>query len=149
YKADAIPSVSRDGAQINVIIGDAYGVESPVRSESKTLYVELKLDADTALALPEAEELAAFVVSGDVDIEGARVEPGHLAVLEPGDATLHSATESHIMLVGGDRLEGERIVWWNFVSSSRERLEKAKDDWRSGRFDMVPGETDFIPLPDT
>jgi redox-sensitive bicupin YhaK (pirin superfamily) len=101
------------------------------------------------VAIPEAEELAVYVVEGNVAINGECVGAGVLAVLEnstSGSVTAESA--ARIMFAGGDTLEGKRYIWWNFVSSSRERIEQAKKDWRERRFDAVPGETDFIPLPE-
>ena len=96
-----------------------------------------------------AEELAVYVVEGSVAINEEFVDAGVLAVLESGASGRVAAdTQARIMFAGGDALTGERIIWWNFVSSSRERLERAKEDWREKRFDAVPGETDFIPLPE-
>ncbi len=148
YTEDAIPSLTVDGAEVTVIIGSAYGVTSPVRTESETLYIEVRLGAGMSLELPATEELAVYVIDGDVSIDDQGLAPAELAVLEDNAAASITATSAaHVMLCGGARLEGERIVWWNFVSSSRERLEQAKRDWNEGRFDPVPGETDFIPLP--
>lgn len=150
YAADGIPSVSREGAEIRVVIGTAYGVRSPVTTASETLYVETLLEAGASLQLPEAEELAVYVVDGSIDIAGQSVAAGVLAVLARGASAKVTANSSaHLMICGGAALEGDRIVWWNFVSSSRERIEQAKRDWREGRFGEVPGETDFIPLPET
>ena len=149
YSSDAIPSVERDGASIRVVIGEAYEARSPVRTESETLYVEIKLDSSATLELPAAEELGIFVVEGDVTVGGNRLAPGGLTVLRRNAvATLSAASQAHVMVCGGASLEGERIVWWNFVSSSRERIEQAKRDWREKRFPDVPGEDDFIPLPE-
>lgn len=149
YSADAIPSLSRDGADIRVVIGSAYGKSSPVQTASDTLYVEAILEPGSSLELPVAEELAVYVVDGSIDLGGLSVSSGTLAVLADGaSGAIAAAAASHVMICGGDTLEGDRIVWWNFVSSSRERLEQAKRDWRDGRFGDVPGETDFIPLPE-
>jgi len=149
YAADSIPSVSRDGVEIRVVIGTAYGKNSPVRTASETLYVEAKLQAGSSLQLPTAEELAVYVVDGSIEVGGQSVTAGVLAVLANGvSARIEAQGGAHVMICGGDTLEGDRIIWWNFVSSTRERLEQAKRDWRDGRFDAVPGETDFIPLPD-
>ena len=150
YAAEDIPSHSEDGAEICVIIGSAYGKTSPVQTNSETLYVELKLDAGTTLPLPTAEELGVYVVEGEASIDGELLTPCEMAVLEDNaTASIEAKSAAHVMLCGGARLEGDRIVWWNFVSSSRERLEQAKRDWNEGRFEAVPGETDFIPLPYT
>lgn len=148
YAASDIPSLTREGAQISVIIGTAFGATSPVRTESETLYVELKLEAGATLQLPASEELGVYVVAGDVVVDGQALQPLELAVLEDNaSASISATTAAHVMLCGGATIAGERIVWWNFVSSSRERLEQAKRDWNEGRFDAVPGEADFIPLP--
>jgi redox-sensitive bicupin YhaK (pirin superfamily) len=150
YPADAIPAVESDGASLRVVIGSAYGATSPVTSESEIVYVEARLAAGTELELPETDELAVFVVEGDCTVGGETAPPGTLAVLADGtSAKLRAATDTHLMLCGGGTLEGPRIVWWNLVNSSRERIEQAKRDWREGRFPPVPGETDFIPLPDS
>lgn len=147
YAAGDIPAVNRDRAEIRVIIGSAFGVSSPVKTESEMLYIEAKLDGGATLELPTAEELAVFVVDGDVAVDGQTVAPGALAVVHTDSKALSAGTDAHLVLCGGDALEGDRIVWWNFVSSSRERLQQAKGDWLERRFDAVPGESDFIPLP--
>ena len=149
YTAESIPKVSRDGADITVVIGSAYGETSPVQTASETLYVEVKLEAGASLELPSAEELGIYVIEGSIRIAGTTVSAGVLAVLADEHAAEIAAEEgAHVMLAGGATLEGERTIWWNFVSSSRERLEQAKRDWRDGKFPEVPGETDFIPLPE-
>jgi redox-sensitive bicupin YhaK (pirin superfamily) len=149
YAADAIPAVTLPGAEIRVVIGSAYGQTSPVRTASETLYVEARMDAGATLDLPRAEELAVYVIDGELGIDGQAVGAGVLAVLVNGStASIKAESPAHAMICGGATLEGKRTVWWNFVSSSRERLEQAKRDWRDGKFDEVPGETDFIPLPE-
>ena len=149
YPAGGIPSVVRDGVEIRVVIGSAYGETSPVKTASETLYVELLFAAGSSLELPKAQELAIYVVDGSIELDGQTVGAGILAVLVNGAApTVKAAGKVHVMLCGGDTLEGDRIVWWNFVSSSRERLEQAKREWLDGKFDEVPGEIDFIPLPE-
>jgi redox-sensitive bicupin YhaK (pirin superfamily) len=149
YSAEAIPSLSRDGVGIRVVIGNAYGECSPVQTASDTLYIEAIFSPGASLDLPVTEELAVYVVDGSIELGGHSVTAGILAVLVDGaTATIKSAGDAHVMICGGATLEGERILWWNFVSSSRERLDQAKRDWRDGKFGEVPGETDFIPLPD-
>ena len=148
YSADGIPRVRRDGAEITIVIGSAYGESSPVETASETLYVEARLDSGASLELPLAEEVAVYVVAGEIELDGQIVKEGVLAILADGaTARISAQSQAHVMICGGDRLEGDRIIWWNFVSSSRERLEQAKRDWNEGRFAAVPGETDFIPLP--
>jgi hypothetical protein len=149
YPADDIPAVQLDGAEARIVIGSAYGASSPVQTESETLYVDLQINSGAAVDLPRTEELAVFVVDGDIRIDGQTISAGSLAVLvNDSTATLEASCRSHVMLCGGATLPGERILWWNFVSSSRERMQQAKADWRDGRFDQVPGESDLIPLPD-
>ena len=149
YPADAIPIVDAEGVEARVVIGSAYGVTSPVRTLSETLYVAVDLEPGQAIDIPDAKEIGVYVVDGTVAVGDQFVESGSLAVLQ-SDArgVVRAESASKIMFFGGAALEGERTVWWNFVSSSKERLEQAKQDWRGGRFDPVPGETDFIPLPD-
>lgn len=149
YAADGIPTVSLDGAEIRVVIGAAYGQVSPVQTASETVYVEARMDAGVTLELPRADELAVYVIEGELGIDGQTVGAGVMAVLVNGSTTSITAESAlHAMICGGATLEGKRTVWWNFVSSSRERLEQAKRDWRDGKFGDVPGETDFIPLPE-
>ena len=149
YAADSIPKLRRDGVDITVVIGSAYGETSPVQTASETLYVEARLDAGAALELPAAEELGIYVIDGSIGIAGKAVSSGVLAVLANGSSgTITTQAAAHVMICGGATLAGKRTIWWNFVSSSRERLEQAKRDWRDGRFAGVPGETDFIPLPE-
>ena len=148
YPAEDIPAVSVDGVQICVVLGSAFGISSPVSTRSETLYVEAVLEPGQSVAIPEAEELAVYVVEGSVAINREIVEAGVLAVLHDGArGTVTAESVARVMFAGGDTLEGERFIWWNFVSSSRERIEQAKKDWREQSFDSVPGETDFVPLP--
>ncbi len=149
YPATDIPAVNADGAQVRVILGSAFGVSSPVSTHSETLYVEAVLARGQSVAIPEAEELAVYVVEGSVAINREFVDAGVLAVLKSGaSGTVTAEAAARIMFAGGDALEGERFIWWNFVSSSRENIEQARQDWREQRFDAVPGETDYIPLPE-
>ncbi len=147
--ADELPLVERDGARVRVIMGESFGATSPVRTFSPTLYLEIGLDGGAALELPAGhEELAAYVVSGSVRIDGHDYTEGTLAVARPGRGlAVEALLDGRVMVIGGATL-GERHIWWNFVSSRRERIEQAKDDWRAGRFAMVEGDDEFIPLPD-
>jgi redox-sensitive bicupin YhaK (pirin superfamily) len=149
YAADDIPTVDVDGAEVRVVIGSSFGATSPVKTLSETLYVAVNLAPGQSIEIPEAREIGVYVVDGSVAIGDQFVEPGSLAVLQPGArGKVRAESASKIMFFGGDALEGERTIWWNFVSSSKESLEMAKRNWRTGRFDPVPGESDFIPLPD-
>lgn len=148
YSSEVIPLVEQDGVAIRVIVGSAFGSTSPVSTCSETLYLEARLEQDCQVELPRAQELGIYVVDGQVNIAGSVIAAGQLAVLSNDAGGLLLALSScHFMILGGDALEGERHIWWNFVSSDRERLERAKNDWRDRRFDKVPNEDDFIPLP--
>jgi len=149
YPADAVPAANLDGASLRLIAGQAYGLSSPVRTSSETLYVEADLASGATLSLPgNIDELAVYVVDGKVRIGNCPVTGGKMAVIQPGaDTTAHAGVDSKIMLLGGATLPGKRYLWWNFVSSSKERMKRAKTDWREKRFAEVPGETEFIPLP--
>jgi len=148
YPAASLPRLEVSGASIHVITGRAYGAQSPVATLSPTVYCALELTAGAQVPIePEHAERALYVASGAIDIEGTRVEAGTLAVLEPGATVRCGALiDAKVMLLGGTPL-GLRYMWWNFVSSRKERIEQAKDDWSAQRIGQVPGETEFIPLP--
>ena len=152
HPADSLPKVYRDGVVLDVIAGTAYGKRSPVGVLSPTLYVHALLEAGALLPIDgEHEERAVYVVEGALRCRGRTIAAGTLAVLRPGVSVSFVAdAPARAMIVGGAKLEGERHVFWNFVSSSKARIERAKDDWKSGRFPKVPGDDiEFIPLPDT
>jgi len=151
YPAIDVPETNLDGTRLRVIAGSAYGLTSPVRTSSETLYVEADLDADADLTLPgNVDELAVYVVDGEISIGERDVSTATMAVIRPGsDVVVRAKTVCKLMLLGGATLPGKRYLWWNLVSSSRERIEQAKTDWRENRFPPVPGETEFIPLPDS
>jgi redox-sensitive bicupin YhaK (pirin superfamily) len=150
YPADGIPRLSKPGLDLTVIAGEAYGEQSPVQTSSETVYVEADMEAGAELGSPEGvDEIAVYAVSGDVDVDGQPLPPGQMAILARGaTAKITARTQSKVMILGGGTLAGDRIIWWNFVSSSPERLEQARRDWRDGNFDDVPGDPEFIPLPD-
>jgi redox-sensitive bicupin YhaK (pirin superfamily) len=149
YAAGQIPQLQVRGARLTVIAGAAYGAASPVRTASETLYVEADLDAGGSLTVPEnVDELAVYVVDGDLAVAGQSIRAGTMAILsEDRSAEFLARNNCKLMILGGATLPGERIVWWNFVSSRRDRISQAKVDWSEGRFESVPGESDFIPLP--
>ena len=149
YPAADLPDIDVNGVNVRVIIGEAYGHTSPVHAYSSTLYLECLMPEGAELTLPDQyQELGAYIVSGSVAIDDQAFGEGVMAVAREGAAmTLAARENSRVMVVGGEPL-GERHIYWNFVSSSRERIEQAKSDWREGKFDMVPGEHEFIPLPD-
>lgn len=148
--ADAIPWLALDGVTVRVLIGEAFGLRSPVPQRSPTLYLEMKLPPGASITLPDAaEERAAYAVDAAVTLDGEAVEPHHLVVLAPGSTPTLTAPEgARVALVGGAPL-GHRHMWWNFVSSRKERIAQAADDWAAGRFPKVPGDDlEFIPLPE-
>jgi hypothetical protein len=118
---------------------------------SEWLYVEVVLEPTASAPLdPDQEERAIYIVEGEVDIAGEIFEAPRLLIFRPGDCIMVRAIRrARLMFLGGSALEGPRYIWWNFVSSRRERIEQAKEEWRSGRFAPVPGDTEFIPLPET
>jgi len=149
YPAADLPDIVVNDVSVRVIIGEAYGHASPVRAYSSTLYLECVMPERSELTLPDQYvEIGAYVVTGSVNIDGRSFGEGVMAVRCAGAAmTLTAEEESRVMVVGGEPL-GERHIYWNFVSSSKERIEQAKSDWRERKFGDVPGETEFIPLPD-
>ena len=150
HPASTLPQQRRDGAWLRVVAGRGYGEESPVRVYADTLYVAIDLDADAELALDDGHaERALYVLEGDAQLDGADIPAMHLVVLDPGTRPrLRAKTPLKAMLLGGEPLDGPRHLWWNFVSSSKERIEQAKLDWQEGRFGPVPGDDEFIPLPE-
>lgn len=148
YPADSLPELKIDGATIRIIMGEAYGEKSPVKLYSPTIYLECVLPSGKQFQTPDGyDEVAVYVVSGDVRVDSESYAAGAMLVLGEGSAvTLQAESDSRLMIIGGEPL-GKRHVVWNFVSSSSERIEQAKDDWRNGNYDMVPGDDEFIPLP--
>lgn len=151
FAAGDLPLVRDGGLTARVIAGKAFGKTSPVGMVSDWLYAEVLLEAGAQAPLdPDAEERAIYVVEGEVEIAGDVFEGPRLLIFRPGDRiSVRARTAARMMFLGGTALEGPRYIWWNFVSSRRERIEQAKEDWKSGRFAPVPGEHDFIPLPQT
>ena len=150
HPVTTLPKIRRSDAQLRVIAGDAWGKVSPVRVLSRTLYVDAMLEPGAQLELPDDHvQRAAYVAVGGVSVEGAAYEPGQMIVFEPGSAArLQSARGARVMLLGGDPLDGPRFIWWNFVASTQERIERAKAEWRDERFAPVPGDPERIPLPE-
>jgi len=149
-KAD-LPVVESDGAQARIVMGSLWGRTSPVTCHSHTIYADVHLAAGGAMPIdPEADERGLYLAEGEATLDGATLEPSILYVLRPGiSATLRSASGGHVMLCGGAPLDGPRHVFWNFVSSSRDRINQAKADWNAGNFALPPDDHDeFIPLPE-
>lgn len=151
HAAAALPCVEGDGWTLRVIVGEWQGRRSPVSTFSETLYANLELAAGARFPLAGGPaERALYLAEGILQIAGRRHEAGRLLVLHPGDALdLRADQPSRVILLGGEPMDGPRFIWWNFVSSRRERIEQAKADWRAGHFPPVPGEHEAIPLPDT
>ncbi|MDY7578910.1 pirin family protein [Herbaspirillum sp. RTI4] len=153
YPAAALPRVELPGVLLHVLAGQIAGAISPVQSYSRTLYVYGELSDDTSLPLAaDYPEQAVYVLEGEVAIDGESITPGTLAILKPGQAViLHARGDSRFMLLGGDALDGPRYLWWNFVASSKEKIEAAKMAWERQDpliFAPVPGDAEeFIPLP--
>jgi redox-sensitive bicupin YhaK (pirin superfamily) len=146
-----LPLVRGDDFTARVVAGAAFGTRSDVQTASDTLFVDVTLDAGAVVPLdPDAEERAVYIVDGEIEIAGDRFGPQQLLVFRPGDRIAIRAVQAgRIAILGGATMDGPRYIWWNFVSSRRDRIEQAKADWKAARFAIVPGdETEFIPLPD-
>ena len=146
-----LPVIEDGRAKAIVIMGELWGERAPTMTYADTIYAEIVLGAGGAIPLEEdADERAVMLVWGEASVDGHALKEFELAVLQPGrDMTLESKSGARVMLLGGEAFETKRHAWWNFVSSSRERINQAKDDWREGRFPKVPGdEEEFIPLPE-
>lgn len=150
HPAGTLPRGSVDGVDLVCILGNAYGLKAPVKVHSPIFYLHAEFPAGASLAMTDEHvERGFYVVSGEIDLDGTAYAPGNLVVLREGvDARLRATEASTVMLLGGAKLPGERTIWWNFVSSDKARLERAKADWKAGKFPKVPGESEFIPLPD-
>ncbi|TPM61059.1 pirin family protein [Mesorhizobium sp. B2-2-4] len=146
-----LPDIDAEGVSGRIVIGDFQGLRSPVRADSETLYADLRLAPGASVKIPaDAEERAIYTLEGEVSISGDVFPAERLLVFRPGDEiVVSSQAGAHFMLFGGASLGSKRYIWWNFVSSSKERIEQAKQEWKTGRFDIVPGdEKEFIPLPE-
>jgi redox-sensitive bicupin YhaK (pirin superfamily) len=146
----ALPTANSGGVSLRVIMGEFAGMKAPTPTYSETVYVDAKLEAGARLQLPGSiEERAIYVLSGEMDISGDVFDAHKLLVFKPGDEIVITAkTAAHFVILGGASIGSKRYIWWNFVSSSQEKIEQAKEEWRTGKFDIVPGdEQDFIPLP--
>ena len=150
YGAATLPTVQDKGFSAKIIAGKSFGVASKVVMVSNWFYVEVALDEGMSAPLDaDHEERAIYLVDGEVEIAGDKFTAPQLLIFRPGDRiTVRALRKTRMMFLGGSALEGPRHIWWNFVSSSKERIEQAKADWKAGRFEHVPGEHEFIPLPD-
>lgn len=150
-----LPVIEGEGKHVRLILGSAYGETAPVRTFSNMFYADVVLEAGTAFPLPDDhEDRGIYVIEGQVEIGSDTFEPGQMMVFRPGDKiTVKALTGARLMVLGGETLNGPRYIWWNFVASSREKIDAAKESWRQGdwehgRFQLPPDDKDeFIPLP--
>ena len=148
---DDLPVIGDGSASARIIMGSLWGAASPVTCHSDTIYADIRLAAGAAMPVdPEADERAVYLSEGEASLDGLSLQPQTLYVLRPGTrATLRSARGGRIMLCGGEPLDGPRHVWWNFVSSSRDRIRQAREDWKAGRFALPPDDSqEWIPIPE-
>ena len=150
YGAEVLPQLDGEGKTVRVIAGSLFGKTSPVKTLSKLFYADAVLASEASFLINnEYEERGIYLLEGNVEIHGQTFEPGRLLVFASGEEiTIKAISAARLVLFGGEPLDSPRHVWWNFVSSSRERIERAKADWKSGRFARVPGDAEFIPLPE-
>ena len=151
HMVEEFPMVRGDGLFARVVIGSQFGETSPVATTHETLFVNVAMRPGAAMPLDAThEERAIYVVDGAIDIAGDRFEAGRLLVFKPGDGiTVKALSDAMFVIAGGAPMDGPRHIWWNFVSSRKERIEQAKADWKAGHFQKVPGdEIEFIPLPE-
>jgi len=151
FGAGELPLLQERGVDLRLIAGEMHGVRSPVTTPMAMIYADLALAAGAELSFDARyPERAVYTMEGELELAGERFAAGQMLVLKPGQAvTLRGSSSARCMLLGGEPADGPRHIWWNFVSSSLERIEQAKADWRAGRFAAVPDETEFIPLPET
>ena len=148
---EKLPTQDKDGVTLRIVCGKAFGLEAPVKVPMPIFYADAQMKAGSMLTLPDDyEERGAMVVGGAVGAGDISHGDGDMMIFDKGEhAQIKALTDARVMLLGGAPLDGERHVWWNFVASSRERIEKAKDDWKAGRFAKIPGDDkEFIPLPE-
>jgi redox-sensitive bicupin YhaK (pirin superfamily) len=150
HAAESLPRIEGEGKTARVIVGSLFGKTSPVKTFSKLFYGDALCQPGASLLLPaDHEERALYLLEGNVEIAGQVFEAGRLLVFSSGDEIVVKALSvARMLLLGGEPLDGPRHLWWNFVSSSRERIEQAKADWKAGRFAPVPDDPEFIPLPE-
>jgi redox-sensitive bicupin YhaK (pirin superfamily) len=146
--AEDIPSVQQDGVTIRVMMGSACGVTSPVKTFSPILYLEADMEDGAVIEVPKAEEIGIYVVKGEAEIDGETAPINAMSVLNPSAKKITAKGATRLAIIGGAPL-GKRHLWWNFVSSRKERIEQAKEAWKIGAFGEVVGDTEErIPLPD-
>lgn len=148
YPKSILPVIENEGVITTVIIGKHEGEVSPVTVQAETIYLSMSFDAGASYDLDVThEQVAIYVVSGEIGVDGQTVSSGEMAVLANHSVTLSATSASILMVIGGENV-GRREMYWNFVHTSRARIEQAKQDWRDMKFTLVPGDEEFIPLPD-
>jgi len=153
YPEAEVPTVEHNGCRIKVIMGEAFGTLSPVKNYSPIRYLDCHAPKGCSLELPDDQaEIAVYIVEGSATVSSNEVTETHskgamVIAPEGGQLTVSAQSDCHCVVIGGDSV-GERHIWWNFVSVSKDKIELAKERWRSGRFDPVPGDDEWIPLPD-
>lgn len=150
FGSNELPSYDEGGVQLKLIAGELGGLRSPAPVRSPMFYADVKLEEGAVLALDARyEERAAYLAEGEVEMCNTVIAPGSLAVFaKKGEVLLRAKSAARLMLLGGEPMDGPRHIVWNFVSSRWDRIEQAKEDWRQQRFEAVPTETEFIPLPE-
>ncbi len=145
-----LPVIDAQGLRVRLIMGALYGARSPAPFPYESFYAEAVLAPGAILPLDaDYDERAIYVVAGEIDIAGDTFGPGRLLVFRPGDRiSVLALSQARLMLLGGEPMDGPRHIWWNFVASSKKKIDEAKEAWAAGRFDPVPGESEFIPLPE-
>jgi redox-sensitive bicupin YhaK (pirin superfamily) len=148
-KAKDLPSISRNGVSATLIVGSAFGLTSPIKVFSPIFYCDIQMEPGATLAVPnEHEERAIFVVDGEIEIAGAAFGKSTMLTLDKDEpANLKASGKARLMLLGGSAI-GPRHLWWNFVSSDKARIERAKDEWRAQKMGKIEGDLEFIPLPE-
>lgn len=151
YDKSLIPNFEENGLKFRVVSGEYEGLKSPVVSQMEALFVEAKLNSGVDMIIPAtAEERAIHILSGEIEVNGVHYGSARMLILASGRAVkVKALADAHVIILGGPALEAPRYLWWNFVASSKERIEQAKIDWKEGRFGKIPGdEVEFIPLPE-
>jgi redox-sensitive bicupin YhaK (pirin superfamily) len=151
HATSEFPMVQEKGKSVRVVVGSLYGTSSPVPTVHETIFGDVTLKRGSSLPIDAGhEERAVYVIEGTIDIAGDKFESGRLLVFKSGDSiTVSAATDAHFVILGGAPMDGPRHIWWNFVSSRKERIEQAKAEWKAGHFGKVPGdEIEYIPLPE-
>ncbi len=150
HKSHELPEFEKNGVKLKLILGSAYGHTSPVKTYSDMFYLDVQMQAQQKLLWPKTQhESGIYVVEGELLIDGQKVSAGNLAVFKSNmDIQIEASASVRAMILGGEPLDGSREIFWNFVASSKEKIEDAKERWKAQSFPKIKGETEFIPLPD-